>query len=932
MGKKEPEPLTNEHIFGAITSIGSYHDVRDHEINIQERSLIAYTLSKVAITLSESQKWFVLKRLHFDHLVTYKDLPLNIAFIFEKLESVDTKESVSILKRAIREHATDVNLPEKDMSLWKDLVAYKGPKKTDLFCYLPEEEYRNDGTNKSITNLSQRLSVDYEKRETAMNDDEESLRGGDGYHDIVDWDLQVRLEAVIISYWSPYPEVRAITYPFDDPTIPVETFRVYLIGIMWTVIGAVMNQSFAEHRTAVLITMPVIQFFLYPFGVFCEWGLPEWKFKIWKYTININPGIFNFKEMMLATIFCNITGNVTSYAATNILMQKSELFYNNQWADFGYQVLLIFSSNLLGVGLAGLMRKFVVYPVKAMWPSILPGIALNRTMVTYAKRENINGWSISAYSFFFSVFGISFFYFWIPDYLFTAVSQFNWMTWIKPDNLNLAAVTGSIGGLGLNPVPTFDWKHISLLLQPLQVPLYNPVNNIIGMFIGFFCIIGVWYSNYKWTGFLPINSKQVFTNTGEPYSLKSILTNNNSNSIDRTRFKQMGAPFYSAGNLVVYGAYYAIYPFHIVYEFAIHYQDMWHACKSYWRLARDPRRSTYDGYYDPHSTMMKAYPEVPEWVYLIVLIIALVLAIICVQIYPADTPVWTIFFILAISVIFLIPLTTILARTGFTFGISVLLELIIGYAIPGNGLAMAFTKLLSTTVTDQAQKFSNDLKQGHYAKLPPWSVFRVQIVSIIISSFVQLGMLHYQMNGGIKDYCDPSNSQNFTCPNANSLFTDSVVWGIIGPREMLDHLYPILKWCFLIGFLLAFPCIAIKKWGPWNLVKYFEPSVVIGGFLNYAPYNLSYYIPGLYVAFAFMYYVRKRYEAWWSKYIYLLSTGLNASVGLSGIIIFFAVMYHEKKLDWWGNSVSYKGYDGNMTGWLNATTDAPDGYFGPRVG
>ena len=31
-----------------------------------------------------------------------------------------------------------------------------------------------------------------------------------------------------------------------------------------------------------------------------------------------------------------------------------------------------------------------------------------------------------------------------------ALSTFNWMTWIKPDNQNLAVVTGSVGGLGLN--------------------------------------------------------------------------------------------------------------------------------------------------------------------------------------------------------------------------------------------------------------------------------------------------------------------------------------------------------------------------------------------------------------------------------------------------------------------------------------------------
>ena len=102
--------------------------------------------------------------------------------------------------------------------------------------------------------------------------------------------------------------------------------------------------------------------------------------------------------------------------------------------------------------------------------------------------------------------------------------------------------------------------------------------------------------------------------------------------------------------------------------------------------------------------------------------------------------------------------------------------------------------------------------------------------------------------------------------------------------------------------------------------------------MKYAPYNLSYYIPGVYVSYAFMSYIKRKYEAWWQKYTYVLSTGLNAGIAFSSIIIFFAVMYHEKDINWWGNTVMYSGVDYAMTGWLNATVDAPDGYFGPRVG
>ena len=91
------------------------------------------------------------------------------------------------------------------------------------------------------------------------------------------------------------------------------------------------------------------------------------------------------------------------------------------------------------------------------------------------------------------------------------------------------------------------------MLQPLQVPFFYPVNNIIGMAIAFFCIIGVWYSNYKWTGYLPINDNGLYTNTGEPYSVRLVVDANS--LFDQAKYAEMGPPFYTAANLVVYGAF-----------------------------------------------------------------------------------------------------------------------------------------------------------------------------------------------------------------------------------------------------------------------------------------------------------------------------------------------------------------------------------------
>ena len=89
----------------------------------------------------------------------------------------------------------------------------------------------------------------HEKRvseETSSLDNSASENLNEPYYKIVDWELQVKLEAVLIAYWSPYPQVRGVTDPYDGPTIPVETVRVYIVAIIWTAIGAVINQFFLK--------------------------------------------------------------------------------------------------------------------------------------------------------------------------------------------------------------------------------------------------------------------------------------------------------------------------------------------------------------------------------------------------------------------------------------------------------------------------------------------------------------------------------------------------------------------------------------------------------------------------------------------------------------------------------------------------------------
>ena len=112
-------------------------------------------------------------------------------------------------------------------------------------------------------------------------------------------------------------------------------------------------------------------------------------------------------------------------------------------------------------------------------------------------------------------------YFWIPDYLFQALSTFNWMTWIKPDNQNLAVITGSVGGF--EPHYHFRLELFQFYASTTSSSIFTLLITLLVCF-AFFCIIGVWYSNYKWTGYLPINDNGLFTNTENDIPLLWWLT------------------------------------------------------------------------------------------------------------------------------------------------------------------------------------------------------------------------------------------------------------------------------------------------------------------------------------------------------------------------------------------------------------------------
>jgi len=183
--------------------------------------------------------------------------------------------------------------------------------------------------------------------------------------------------------------------------------------------------------------------------------IPDWGFTIRGTRYTLNPGPWTSKEQLFATIVFSGASSIGNF--TGLLVLRLPVFFDQRWANFGFAIILALANQIFGLGMAGILRRLTVYPIEAVWPSALPTLALNRALINKDnKGEIINGWKITRYVCFLIATGVFLIYYWIPDQFFQALRLFNWMTWISPNNVNLAIVTGSYGGMGFNPWSSWD--------------------------------------------------------------------------------------------------------------------------------------------------------------------------------------------------------------------------------------------------------------------------------------------------------------------------------------------------------------------------------------------------------------------------------------------------------------------------------------------
>ncbi|CAN1304216.1 Oligopeptide transporter 5 [Linum perenne] len=299
--------------------------------------------------------------------------------------------------------------------------------------------------------------------------------------------------------------------------------------------------------------------------------------------------------------------------------------------------------------------------------------------------------------------------------------------------------------------------------------------------------------------------------------------------------------------------------------------------QSIWELLKRASSGMQDQFSDVHTRMMKNYEAVPQWWFLVVMVVSLALS----------------FF----------------ATQGFNkqgIGIDIITELIIGYLYPGRPDANVAFKTYGTISVWQSLSFLSDFKLGQYMKVPPKSMFLVQLVGTLVASVTQFGTTWWILSS-IKDICDTTKlpkGSPWTCPGYNVFYSGSIIWGVVGPLRIFNTrgVYSQMNWFFLVGTFAPVPVwLLSRKYPEKKWIRLIYMPIILSGMGGLLPAKPIHYLSWGAVGVFFNYYVYNKHKGWWARHTYILSAALDVGIAFMGLLLY--VTLQRKEIygpQWWG--------------------------------
>jgi OPT family oligopeptide transporter len=466
----------------------------------------------------------------------------------------------------------------------------------------------------------------------------------------------------------------------------------------------------------------------------------------------LNPHSFNSKEHLAIVIMAS-SASSAAYATEVLATQK---LYYNVVPNAAVAILLLFSSQLLGYGMAGVLRNSLVYPTKMLWPGILPLSSLIETL--HRDRTEMK----KKWNFFWIIFGVVAAWELMPQYIMpilTGVSVFCLANRNSMLFTNLFGGANGNEGLGFLSI-CFDWQYVTT--QAFFLPLITLTNGFIGYIICMCLFLGLYYYNVWDALNFPFLSQQLFSSNStaeqfDIYNQSSIL--DAKFELDTGALETQGLPFFAATNASYLLTTNLGITATVVHVFLWH-RDAINSAFSFRRpdFSKFGMYMRYPGHLfkkqasnftekeleelDPHYRRMLLYKEVPSWWYILILVISIFVGVGCIYSLESTLPWWG--FVIAITLSFLGTLFfgAMAGLIGFSVPITSVIQLIGGYLHPGKPVANMYFVLFGANAQSQALFLIHNLKLGQYGKLSPRCTFTVQIIGTMFGAVVNYVLMN----------------------------------------------------------------------------------------------------------------------------------------------------------------------------------------------
>ncbi|KAI3990171.1 hypothetical protein MKX01_029149 [Papaver californicum] len=685
----------------------------------------------------------------------------------------------------------------------------------------------------------------------------------------------------------------ALTVPVtDDPTIPVLTFRMWVLGTLSCVALSFLNQFFYYRKEPLSISSLSAQIAVVPLGhLMAKYITVRQFFKGTRYQFTLNPGPFNIKEHVLITIFANSgAGGVYAIHIVNVV----KVFYKKS-ISFPIALIIVFTTQVLGFGWAGMFRRFLIEPAAMWWPANLVQVSLFRALHEKDKRKK---GGMTRTQFFMIVLISSFAYYILPGYLFPMLTSLSWVCWVFPKSVLAHQLGSGMNGLGIGAI-SLDWSATAYLSSPLANPWFATANIAVGFGLIMYIItpIAYWFNFYKAKNF-PIFSKGLFTTSGQDYDISSMVNKNF--LIDLPAYEKSGPLHLSTQFAMSYGVGFATLSATLVHVVLFHGREIMEQAKSAFKEKK----------MDIHTRLMTRYKQVPEWWFVCILIATVAATIFSCEYFNMQLQLrwWGVLLACGLAFFFTLPIGIIAATTNQTPGLNIITEYIIGLIIPGQPVANICFKTYGYISMTQALTFLQDFKLGHYMKIPPRAMFMAQVVGTVIAALIYLGTAWWLIET-VPNFCNtkllPSNSP-WTCPGDHVFYDASVIWGLIGPRRVFGDLgtYSGINWFFVVGAIApVLVWVAYKRYPRQKWIRLIHMPILMGATAGMPPATAINYTSFVTIGFLSGFVLYRYRQDWWRRHNYLLSGALDAGLAFMGVALYFFLNSNGVSLDWWGSNL-----------------------------